>query len=886
MSVEENSTNSVLPDADQMIQDMEKAFSKNDGLFDEVPHDTGPHEKRASFNNKRERKPHKWPGIKKGLKVFFLILLLLVLAVCAFVFIKYKPIYDKYNNEAYETVVSSTEDSFKMGGTSYIYDKDDNLLTKLKGSMETVYLSYDEIPQDAVNAFIAIEDKTFWKNKGYDLKGIMRVCVKYALSKGGEVHGASTITQQLVKNVFLTQEVSLERKAKELLMSKYMTEKYTKKDIMEFYINDIYFANGYYGLEAAAQGYFGKKSSELSLSQIAYLCSIPNSPAYYDPLSYPEHAIDRRNLILKSMLEQGLITQDAYNEAVAEKITINHKVSNYNDYAATYAIDCAIKTIMADDGFSFEYSFSDDDEMDDYEEAYSEAYQEASKKLYAGGYKVYTTIDLDAQDTLQNAIDDQLSFDDEKKDDGIYALQGAATVIDNETGKVVAIVGGRSQKELTDSSLNRAFQSYRQPGSTMKPIIVYTPALEKGYDAGTKIKNISISSANDAGYGYDLNNLSGSKYSLRSAVEQSKNGCAYLTFYNIGVDYGLSFLSDLQFAKISESDYSLSASLGGLTHGATTTEMAGAYAAIANYGKFHEVTCIRSMTDPEGNSIFTEYEKQVYDEEASKEMLDILRGVITNGTAKAMDWESDVDAVGKTGTTDDNKDGWFCGSTPYYTISVWVGYDTPRELDSLVGGSYPAYIWQEAMEEYVSDKPAKEFDTSDYANTGNHDSNDSDGSEEYMPGRSDDEVLSDGYTVGDYRKDSEKTAQVENIISQMKALDPNSSSYISDLNTLYNQGLQIIGSMYGIRMTNNAQNELDNAYSELKDKKGEPSSNNNTDETHNRTGVDDTKQETDTTETNAPETEPPVVVEPDKPETTAPAETSIPQETDSFVSVE
>ena len=153
-----------------------------------------------------------------------------------------------------------------------------------------------------------------------------------------------------------------------------------------------------------------------------------------------------------------------------------------------------------------------------------------------------------------------------------------------------------------------------------------------------------------------------------------------------------------------------------------------------------------------------------------------------------------------------------------------------------------------------------------------------------MPGRSDDEVLSDGYTVGDYRKDSEKTAQVENIISQMKALDPNSSSYISDLNTLYNQGLQIIGSMYGIRMTNNAQNELDNAYSELKDKKG--SSSNSSTETNNRTNTDETKQDTETTETNIPETEPPVVVEPDEPETTAPAETSIPQETDSFVSVE
>lgn len=795
-------------DKEQMLAEISKAYSRNDGLYDEA---------HAVNNQIIKKKPKKKRKIHKILLSIFLLLVAAAIILGIGIIIKFKPIIDEYDDMAYQTVISSTKETFKMGGTSYIYDSNGNLLTKLKGTMETVYLPYDEIPEDAVNAFVAIEDKSFWTNNGYDLKGIARVCVNYLLSRGDEMHGASTITQQLARNVFLTHEVSLERKVKELLISRYMTKKYSKQDIMEFYINDIYFANGYYGLEAASLGYFNKKSSELSLSEIAYLCAIPNSPSYYDPLENSDNAIERRNLILKAMLDDGYIDNTQYSTAIAEKIVLNPRSSNYNDYAATYAIDCAIKVIMSDDGFEFAYNFNTDDDMSSYEERYNEAYQLAAQRLYAGDYRIYTSINIKAQNTLQSAIDEQLSFDEEKKEDEVYALQGAATVIDNETGNVIAIVGGRSQDELSQYSLNRAFQSYRQPGSTIKPIIVYTPALQQDYTASTKIKNISISSADNAGYGYDLNNLSGSKYTLRKAVEQSKNGCAYLTFYNIGVDYGLSFLEEMQFTKISEKDHSLAASLGGMTYGTTTTEMAGAYATLANYGEFRDVTCIISMIGPDGRELYQDYSKSVYEETASKEMIDILRGVITDGTGKAMNWDSDMDAIGKTGTTDDNKDGWFCGSTPYYTIAVWVGYDMPRELDSLVGGSYPAYIWKDVMEEYITDKPVKSFDTEELEIENHEDESEYD-DEEYMPGHSDDEVLSDGYTVGDYRRDSELTQKVVDVINSMHALDKNSKTYESDLTTLYNQGLQHIGSMYGIRMTEEAQTLLDEAYDELKGK--------------------------------------------------------------------
>jgi len=240
---------------------------------------------------------------------------------------------------------------------SYIYDSNGKVLAKLTGDEDSSYLKYDQIPQNAVNAFVAIEDRTFWENPGIDIKGIFRVAVNYFLTEGAEKHGASTITQQLARNRFLTREVSMERKIKEMLISLDLTKKYTKEQIMEFYINDISFANTYYGLQAAARGYFGKDADELSLSQTAYLCAIPNSPTYYNPYRHPENALTRRDKILEDMLSMGFITEKACKEAKAEEITVNRQRVPLHNYETTYAIDCAIRYLMRRDGFEFQYGF-------------------------------------------------------------------------------------------------------------------------------------------------------------------------------------------------------------------------------------------------------------------------------------------------------------------------------------------------------------------------------------------------------------------------------------------------------------------------------------------------------------------------------------------------
>ena len=359
---------------------------------------------------------------------------------------KIYPLYTEYRQMAEQVVDESTPDTFRLQESSYIYDVNRDVIAKLTMDEDSYYLPYDEIPEYAIQAFVAVEDRTFWENSGIDLKGIFRVGLRYLYTEGEEVHGASTITQQLARNRFLTNEVSLERKAKEMLIAMELTKKYTKEQIMEFYVNDISFANTYYGLEAAAIGYFGKSSRDLSLSQIAYLCAIPNSPTYYNPYRHPENALARRDKILNDMLEMGYITQEEHDQAISEEIVIQRPDYGFHNYETTYAINCAVRYLMEQNDFQFQYGFRSDDAYEEYTERYNEAYAAAREDLYTGGYDVYTSLDPEKQDYLQNAVDQGLSFDDETSSNGIYALQGAATLIDNSTGKVVAIVGGRSQK--------------------------------------------------------------------------------------------------------------------------------------------------------------------------------------------------------------------------------------------------------------------------------------------------------------------------------------------------------------------------------------------------------------------------------------------------------
>ncbi len=635
----------------------------------------------------------------------------LALVVCIIVGVtKVYPAYVEYKQAAEQLVENSSLDTFRLQESSYIYDSSGNVIAKLTKDEDSFYLPYDQIPQYAVQAFVAVEDRTFWENSGIDLKGILRVGIRYLYTEGEEVHGASTITQQLARNRFLTREVSLERKAKEMLIALELTKKYSKEQIMEFYINDISFANTYYGLEAAARGYFGKSSDELSLSQIAYLCAIPNSPTYYNPYRHPDNALKRRDKILDDMLEMGYITQEQHDEAVAEEIQISKPDYGFRNYETTYAIDCAVRYLMELDGFSFQYGFRDDEAYQEYTERYDEAYAAAKEDLYTGGYQIYTSLDPEKQDYLQKSIDENLSFKNETTSDGVYTLQGAATVIDNQTGKVVAIVGGRSQ-ETGVYGLNRAYQSDRQPGSAIKPLIVYAPALENGYTSSTIVKNVDVSAAKKAEEGDDLTKLPGSTMTLRKAVEQSKNGVAWSVYADITPEVGMSYLTKMRFDNIVPDDYYLAACLGGFTHGVTTEEMAGAYAALANEGIYRDPTCITSMKDKYGEEIYEDPEEiRVYKKNTALVMVDILKGVVSRGTASGMGWNSDIEAAGKTGTTNNSKDGWFCGITPYYTMTVWVGYDLPRELSSLWGSTYPAQIWKDSMSHFTEGLEAASFE--------------------------------------------------------------------------------------------------------------------------------------------------------------------------------
>lgn len=630
--------------------------------------------------------------------------------------------------EAKDLVDSSTPDTFRLAQTSYIYSDDGTQLAALAESEDATYLGYEDIPADVVNAFVSVEDRTFWNNSGVDYKGILRVCVNYVKTKGQVAEGASTITQQLARGTFLSNEKTLSRKIKEIFIARQLTKKYTKEQIMEFYCNSCCFANGIYGVEDASQKYFGRSVSDLSLSETAYICAIPNRPEYYNPLKNSENAISRRNKILQDMYECDYITKDAGDAALAENITVaevSDEEDTFYNYEATYAINCAIRYLMKQDGFEFKSHFEDDADYDTYNAYYDEMYKQAKHKLYTGGYKVTTTMNLKAQKNLQKIFDKELAFNTKVDEStGIYQFQGAMTVIDNETGKVVAMIGGRSQDELQQTySLNRGFQSFKQPGSSIKPLVIYTPALEEGYDANSTLTEIDVKAAKKS-TSEKISKMSGKKMSLRYAVEDSKNGCAYSLYNIITPKVGLSYIENMNFSKIVQQDYTLSSGLGGLHHGTNTVEMANAYSTLENHGEYRQADCISSILDVSGNEIYEEPEsKMVYTRSASDQMTDILEGVLNSsaGTAKGLKWSSasDVAAAAKTGTTNDNNVAWFCGYTPYYTISVWVGYDYPKSVKGLWGNTYPAYIWKEAMLYMIDGKDEADFDLEGKKATGN-----------------------------------------------------------------------------------------------------------------------------------------------------------------------
>lgn len=742
-------------------------------------------------------------AVKKICKIFLILFVLFLLAAgvaCGILYHKYYPLYLEYHTDAVRAVAGSDEDTFKKNLSSYVYDDSGALISKLSVDANADYLKYAEIPDQVIQAFTAVEDRRFWEHEGYDLNGILRVCWRYFVTKGAEKHGASTITQQLARSVFLTSEVSMERKAREILVAMELEKKYSKEQILEFYVNSAYFANRCYGIEAAAIRYFGKSSSELSLGETAYLCAIPNAPSYYDPVKNGENTLQRRDKILADMQECGYITESERAEACQERIELcpqpEEKLQNYE---TTYAVDCAVRYLMGMEGFAFRYEFETMDTYRAYVDHYNEVYETCRDRLYTGGYVVMTSLNQEKQELLQYAIDETLAFDEEVGEEGIYALQGASAVIDNETHKVVAIVGGRSQ-ETDVYTLNRAWQSYRQPGSSFKPLAVYGPALDNGYTAESMLRNISVTKAKEMGV--EAAKLPGGSIRLDKAVEKSTNGCAWWLFCTLTPEKALSYVRKMEFARIVPDDDYPASALGGLTYGATTVEMANGYSTLVNQGEYHRATCLVSLKDRDGVELYREPgAEQVYSARAASGMVEIMKGVIRSGTAASMKWDLDVEAAGKTGTTNDCKDGWFCGVTPDYSMSVWVGYDEPRILENLYGATYPASIWKGVMSELVKDSENKTFTEAEEETESVYNQLGPQAYDSYLPGRDDNEVLSEGYTVRNYREDHALADQAEALMYRMSELDRTQEADREEWQKLYQEAEALVGQIYSRKLS-------------------------------------------------------------------------------------
>lgn len=575
----------------------------------------------------------------------------------------------------------------------------------MKASKDMYYIDFDNIPSVLADSFVVMEDRDFYNHSGIDIKAIIRAIIANRKSDT-IVQGASTITQQVAKNVFLSQEVTWERKIKEIFLAWELEKMYSKEQILEFYLNNIYFSNGYYGVEAAAKGYFGKSVSELSVSEQAFIAAIPNNPTKYNPLTNYDATLSRRNLILKELRDADYIDSMTYNTAVEEDIVVTgsgEKVSTKNNSVETYARHCATEELMKYYGFVMRNNFDSEDEYNEYEDLYQKYYSSCQQMLINGGYTVYTSIDPDAQEALQNSIDKNLAGYTTVSGDGVYEFQGAATCIDNSTGNVVAIVGSRSQ-ELDGYTLNRAYQSYRQPGSSIKPIVVYTPYLQQGNTPDTIVTDEKI----DGG----PNNADGSyagQMTLRTAVMKSKNTVAWKIYRDdITPKMGIGFLLNMGFHRVWMDKSTNAVALGGFTYGVSTEEMAGAYATIINDGMYRQPTCVTKITNTSGRAIVdtSDREVRVYDTNSCRMMTDMLRSVVTGGTGVGAE-PSNAIVAGKTGTTNGNKDAYFCGYSQYYTMAVWTGYDYPKTQNSVKTIS----IFRDFMEAVHKGKEKVEFKT-------------------------------------------------------------------------------------------------------------------------------------------------------------------------------
>lgn len=648
----------------------------------------------------------------KGVLSVFTAAFLIMAAAGLILYAAVKPELDKCREIAYDKLAQMDRSDFSMLSDTVIYDKDGKQIGLINAG-HYQYMDINHISMNLQNGYIAQEDRRFKNHNGVDWIATFRAGLAL-IKHGGEVtQGGSTITQQVIKNTYLTQERTFTRKIVEILLAPELEKKYSKADIMEFYCNTNFYGHRCYGVEAASLYYFGKHAEDLAPEEAAVLIGISNSPSAYDPVSHPDASKNKRDDVLKSMNEVGYLSNEDYEKAVSSPLKIVQKETEGTDenYQSSYAIHCAALELMKMDGFEFQYTFDNKEDYTLYSERYTAAYSEQSDRIRAGGFQIYTSLDSGLQAVLQTQIDASLSGFTELQENGKFALQGASVIVDNKTNYVTAIVGGRG----ADDPFNRAYLSARQPGSTIKPLIDYGPAFDTGEYYPTRM-------VNDHKWEKGPSN-SGRRYfgnvTVREALNRSLNTVAWQILEDIGIDFGLSYLGEMEFQKLSYVDNQVpSLSIGGFTNGVRVVDMAKGYSTLANGGVYNDRTCIVKILHEKESELtkdMTPFAKQVYRSDSAFMLTDVLKGTFTSpyGTGRGLGLENDMPAAGKTGTTNSSKDTWFCGYTPYYTAAVWVGYDIPRNMPGIYGATYAGKIWKNVMDEIHQGLPPLDWEQPD-----------------------------------------------------------------------------------------------------------------------------------------------------------------------------
>lgn len=661
--------------------------------------------KNAKKNKSKGRKPKR--TLNNVAKV--LLGMLMVVGVVGIVCFSVIAIYG-YSVVYGDPVFDLTEQALSQNQTSFIYgnDGDDIVeITRLHGEENRIWVDLDEMSEFMPNTIIATEDKRFRKHHGVDWKRTIGVFIKQ------NDQGGSTITQQLIKNLTDDNKVTYVRKFNEILRALNLERNYNKDEILEAYLNTIYLSNGCYGVKTAAEFYFGKEVSDLNAAECASIAAITKAPTYYDPLINPENNRTRQEWILGEMnsKENGFLNDEQYKEAMDYEMIFtnseNYKGSQLkeqnnkkdNDDITNYYVDFVIRSVQED------------------LQKMGYTSKKAHDLVYGGGLKIYSAIDFEVQDSLEDVYENYKRMPDE-------TVQGAMCIMDYE-GRVLGIIGGTG-KNKGAMLLNRASQSTRPAGSSIKPLSVYAPALEKSKNDdnvniywSTMIKDAPFMTVegepwpHNQGGGYSSSNVT-----LQNGLARSLNTVAARTLDMISVDYSYEFLTEnfhlSTIDGIRDVDYGPLA-LGSLTNGATVLDLTAGYVTFGNGGNYYEPYSYYKVTDSQDNVIIEkkpdETKQEALSESTAWLMNKLLQTVMTQGTGTSYKL-SGIECFGKTGTTNDDKDRWFVGGTPNFVAAVWYGYDTPKEVHYSLSSNPAGTIWKTVFSEVYEKLEARGDDLS------------------------------------------------------------------------------------------------------------------------------------------------------------------------------